>query len=128
METLDASDIFAALGHEARLGVFRLLVEAGPAGLNAGSIGERLGMLPATLSFHLAQLKRVGLVTRDRKSRFIHYAANFATMDAVIGFLTRNCCQGKPCLPVAKPIRGAARKAATRKPAAAKPVTRKPRR
>jgi len=99
METLNAAELLAALGHESRLAIFRLLVEAGPAGVNASAIGERLGMAAATLSFHLAHLSRVGLISGERESRFIHYSANYATMDDLIAFLTRNCCQGDACLP-----------------------------
>ena len=95
METLTAAELFAALGHESRLAIFRLLVEAGREGLNASAIGEKLGMAPATLSFHLAHLNRVGLIEGQRESRFIHYSASFGTMDEIIAFLTRNCCQGE---------------------------------
>ena len=99
METLNAAELLAALGHESRLAIFRLLVEAGPQGMYASAIGERLGMAPATLSFHLAHLTRVGLISGERESRFIHYSANYATMDELIAFLTANCCQGESCLP-----------------------------
>jgi DNA-binding transcriptional ArsR family regulator len=101
METLSAAERLAALGHESRLAVFRLLVEAGPAGINASAIGERLGMAPATLSFHLAHLSRVGLIEGRRESRFIRYSANYPAMDELIAFLTANCCQGESCLPKA---------------------------
>ena len=99
METLNAAELLAALGHESRLGIFRLLIEAGPKGMHASAIGEQLAMAPATLSFHLAHLSRVGLIQGERESRFIHYTANFATMDELIAFLTRNCCQREQCLP-----------------------------
>lgn len=99
MEILDASERLAALGHEYRLAIFRLLVQAGPAGLNASAIGDALGLAPNTLSFHLAHLSRVGLIEGRRESRFIHYTAHFAAMGDLIGFLTSNCCQGEPCLP-----------------------------
>ncbi|HMV16297.1 MAG TPA: metalloregulator ArsR/SmtB family transcription factor [Rhodocyclaceae bacterium] len=100
MELLDAAEVLAALGHESRLAIFRLLVEAGPAGLNVSAIAERMGGVPgATLSFHLSHLSRVGLIKGERQSRFIHYSAEYATMDELIAFLTRNCCQGKACLP-----------------------------
>ena len=99
METLNAAELLAALGHESRLAIFRLLVEAGEEGINASAIGEQLGMAPATLSFHLAHLSRVGLITGERESRFIHYSANYSTMDELIAFLTSNCCQGNACLP-----------------------------
>lgn len=99
METLNAAELLAALGHESRLAIFRLLVEAGPAGINASAIGEQLAMAPATLSFHLSHLSRVGLIEGQRQSRFIHYSANFARMDELLAFLTNNCCQGEACLP-----------------------------
>ncbi|GAB2180115.1 metalloregulator ArsR/SmtB family transcription factor [Denitratisoma sp. agr-D3] len=99
METLTAAEIFAALGHETRLAIFRLLVEAGPEGMNASAISDQLAMVPATLSFHLAHLSRVGLIAGTRDSRFIRYAANYGTMDDLIAFLTDNCCNGQACLP-----------------------------
>ena len=99
MEVLNAAELLAALGHESRLSIFRLLVEVGPGGINASAIGEQLGMAPATLSFHLAHLSRVGLIAGERESRFIHYSANYRTMDELIAFLTSNCCQGDACLP-----------------------------
>lgn len=99
MDTLTAADLLAALGHESRLSIFRLLVEAGPEGIHASAIGERLELAPATLSFHLAHLSRTGLIVGNRESRFIHYSANFSTMDELIAFLTSNCCHGNPCLP-----------------------------
>ena len=101
METLNAAELLAALGHESRLSIFRLLVEAGPEGDFASVIGERLGMAPATLSFHLAHLSRVGLIRGQKESRFIRYTAEFPTMDELIAFLTSNCCQGEACLPKA---------------------------
>lgn len=101
METLNAAELLAALGHESRLAVFRLLVEAGPEGMNASAIGENLGLPPATLSFHLSHLTRVGLIKGERESRFIRYSAEYGTMDELIAFLTANCCQGKGCLPKA---------------------------
>lgn len=99
METLNAAELLAALGHESRLSIFRLLVEAGPCGLNASAIGEKLGLAPATLSFHLSHLSRVGLIQGERESRFIHYSASFDTIDELVAFLTLNCCQGNECLP-----------------------------
>ncbi|HPR07376.1 MAG TPA: helix-turn-helix domain-containing protein [Denitromonas sp.] len=100
MEIKDAAQLLSALGHDARLSIFRLLVEAGPAGLNAGAISDALAMPPASASFHLAHLSRVGLIQGQRAHRFIHYSANFSSMDALIVFLTRNCCQGEACLPL----------------------------
>lgn len=98
METLTAAELLAALGHESRLAVFRMLVEAGPAGVVASAIGERLALPPATLSFHLNHLSRVGLVHSRREGRFIRYSATYGTMDELLAFLTRNCCQGESCL------------------------------
>ena len=100
METLNASELLAALGHESRLAVFRLLVEAGPDGLVASAIGEQLAIQAATLSFHLAHLSRVGLIKGQRESRFIRYSADYALMDELLAFLTHNCCQGGNCLPL----------------------------
>ncbi|TRZ70475.1 MAG: ArsR family transcriptional regulator [Rhodocyclaceae bacterium] len=99
METLSAAELLAALGHESRLAIFRLLVEAGPEGINASAVGEQLEILPATLSFHLSHLSRVGLIRGERESRFIHYSVNFEAMDELIAFMTHNCCQGTACLP-----------------------------
>lgn len=99
MEIKNASERLAALGHESRLSIFRLLVEAGPEGVNASAIGECLEMAPATLSFHLAHLSRAGLVQARKDGRFIHYSADYTTMDELIAFLTHNCCKGAACLP-----------------------------
>lgn len=90
-----AVDRLAALAQPTRLQIFRLLVEAGRDGLAAGAIGERLGLAPATLSFHLNQLSQAELLTRERVGRSIIYAANFAAMDGLIGYLTQNCCRGE---------------------------------
>lgn len=101
METINASELLAALGHETRLTIFRLLVEAGPAGINASAIGEKVGLAPATLSFHLAHLTRVGLIKGKQQGRFIFYSTDYALMDELLAFLTNNCCQGQgnTCLP-----------------------------
>lgn len=112
METIAAAELLAALGHESRLAIFRLLVEAGPAGVNASAIGERLDMAPATLSFHLAHLSRVGLIAGERESRFIRYSANFAAMDELIAFLTHNCCNGEACLPRTQRVKTASKRRA----------------
>ncbi len=96
---MHAAERLAALGHESRLEIFRLLVQAGPDGINASLIGETLGLPPATCSFHLAHLTRVGLISARQESRFIYYSTDFAAMDDLIAFLTANCCHGKPCLP-----------------------------
>jgi DNA-binding transcriptional ArsR family regulator len=82
------------LAHESRLGVYRLLVEAGPEGLNAGTIASRLEMPPSSMTFHLQNLHRAGLVTQERRSREIIYAADFTVMNGLVGYLTENCCAG----------------------------------
>jgi ArsR family transcriptional regulator, arsenate/arsenite/antimonite-responsive transcriptional repressor len=99
MKLSDATQSLAALAQETRLAIFRLLVEAGPEGMNAGAIAEAVGVPAATLSFHIAQLARAGLVSSRQESRFIYYSANYPTMDELIAFLTDNCCQGGQCLP-----------------------------
>lgn len=101
MDTLIAAEVLAALGHESRLTIFRLLVETGPEGMTVGPIAEATGMAPATLSFHLAHLSRVGLIAGQREGRFIRYAANYGAMDDLLAFLTQNCCQGQQgsCFP-----------------------------
>ncbi len=100
MKTAQAVDTLAALAQETRLSIFRLLVEAGPRGMNAGAIAAALDIPPATLSFHVAQLSRAGLTDARQDGRFVFYAANYAAMDELIAFLTDNCCQGGgACLP-----------------------------
>jgi ArsR family transcriptional regulator len=99
MKIKAAVQSLVALAQETRLAVFRLLVEAGPAGMNAGAIAEAAGIPAATLSFHIAQLVRAGLVAARQEGRFIFYSANFAAMDDLIAYLTDNCCQGGQCLP-----------------------------
>jgi len=96
MEKSLAVTALAALAQESRLDVFRLLVQAGPAGLPAGQIAERVGVPANTLSFHLNQLRHAGLVTFRRESRSLIYAAEFGAMNALLEFLTENCCQGTP--------------------------------
>jgi ArsR family transcriptional regulator len=104
----------AALAHQHRLAAFRLLVEAGPNGLAAGVVAERLGIPPSSLTFHLQQLFRAELITQRRLSRQLIYATNFTTMNAVLGYLTENCCgQGASdacttpaCKPAARSTKG----------------------
>ncbi|OIQ91410.1 transcriptional repressor SdpR [mine drainage metagenome] len=87
----------AGLAQESRLAIFRLLVGQGPNGLAAGTIAERLGIVNATLSFHLKELTRAGLVIPNQSGSFIYYSANYATMNALIAYLTENCCQDSKC-------------------------------
>jgi ArsR family transcriptional regulator len=99
MENKDAVAALAALAQESRLAAFRLLVQAGPAGLAASKIAETLGVPPSSLSFHLKELTHAKLIVPRQEGRFVIYAAQFATMDALLGFLTENCCGGVPCFP-----------------------------
>ena len=94
MEKIDAIAALGALAQESRLDVFRVLVQAGPDGLPAGQIAERLNLPSATLSFHLNQLKHAGLVTFRRESRSLIYVAEYAAMNDLLAYLTENCCQG----------------------------------
>ncbi len=87
----------AALAQQHRLAAFRALVEAGPTGLPAGDIATRLGIAASSLSFHLAQLERAGLVHAVRAGRSIIYSADFAAMTSLVGYLTENCCGGGVC-------------------------------
>ncbi|MGH8496054.1 MAG: ArsR/SmtB family transcription factor [Gammaproteobacteria bacterium] len=97
MERKDAIEILAGLSQETRLDIYRLLVQRGPEGLPAGRIAERLDLPAATLSFHLAHLERCGLLDARRAGRSIIYSANFATMDALMAFLSENCCRESAC-------------------------------
>jgi DNA-binding transcriptional ArsR family regulator len=94
MEKMLAIAALAALAQETRLDIFRLLVEAGPEGMAAGQIGERLGLPSATLSFHLSQLKHAHLVKFRRESRSLVYTAEYPVMNDLLAYLTANCCQG----------------------------------
>ncbi len=94
MDRSDAITALAALAQETRLDIFRLLVQAGPEGMPAGQLGERLGLPSATLSFHLKELRHAGLVSFQRASRSLIYSAEFTNMNALLAYLTENCCQG----------------------------------
>jgi ArsR family transcriptional regulator, arsenate/arsenite/antimonite-responsive transcriptional repressor len=91
-----AVEALGALAHETRLGVFRLLVQAGPDGMIAGAIAEAQGVPPSTMSHHLATLERAGLVQSTRESRLIHYRADYAGMRQLLAFLMQDCCAGRP--------------------------------
>ncbi|HEV3010661.1 MAG TPA: metalloregulator ArsR/SmtB family transcription factor [Burkholderiales bacterium] len=101
METKQAVQALSALAQDSRLAIFRLLVQAGPAGLAAGAIGEKLDLPPATLSFHLAGLTRAGLAQSRQEGRFVIYTASFEHMNGLVAFLTENCCGGATCAPAA---------------------------
>ncbi len=94
MKRSKAVAALASLAQETRLNVYRLLVQKGPQGLAAGAIGERLGLAAPTLSFHLSHLRHAGLVRARRASRSIIYAADYGTMNSLMGYLTENCCGG----------------------------------
>ncbi len=97
MEKQDVLSALAALAQETRLDVFRRLVQAGPAGLAAGRLAEELGASPATLSFHLKELRNAGLVTSQRDGRSIRYAPDFGVARELIAYLGENCCQDGDC-------------------------------
>jgi len=99
METMEAVQSLSALAQNSRLAIFRLLVQAGPAGMPAGGIGEKLELPPATLSFHLAGLTRAGLARSRQDGRFVIYSAEFERMNSLVAFLTDNCCGGASCVP-----------------------------
>lgn len=104
MKNQDVVGALAALAQESRLAVYRLLVKRGPGGLVVGDIGEKLGIPGPTLSFHLKELAQAGLVTARKESRFVYYAANFERMNALLAYLTENCCgAGAACAPACAP-------------------------
>jgi ArsR family transcriptional regulator len=92
MKTPQVIEALGALAHEHRLAIFRLLVERGPEGLAAGRIADRVGLVPSSLTFHLQNLQRAGLIAQRRESRQLIYSADFTAMDALVGYLTENCC------------------------------------
>jgi ArsR family transcriptional regulator, arsenate/arsenite/antimonite-responsive transcriptional repressor len=108
MKNSDAVSALAALAQENRLDVFRLLVQAGPDGMPAGAVSTALKLAPNTLTFHFDRLRDADLVTVRREGRSMIYAARFEAMNALLSFLTENCCQGAAdaCAPaVCKPVR-----------------------
>jgi len=111
MKTPQVIYALGALAHEHRLAIFRLLVERGPAGLPAGRIAERVGLVPSSLTFHLQNLQRAGLIARQRESRQLIYSADFTAMTALVGYLTDNCCaeSAAECCPPARQPKAAKR-------------------
>ena len=101
MEEKNVIQALSALAQSNRLQVFRHLVVAGPAGLTPGLLAEQLGLPGATLSFHLKELSHAGLVSQERQGRNLIYRAEFAQMNALMAYLTENCCQGQACSPPA---------------------------
>lgn len=100
METNTVLEALAALAHSIRLSVFRLLVQAGPEGLPAGRIAELMEIPASSLSFHLKEMHRAGLLASRQDGRSIIYSARYETMNDLLGYLTDNCCGGNPCSPI----------------------------
>jgi ArsR family transcriptional regulator len=94
MEKAQAVTALGALAQDNRLDVYRLLVRAGPDGISAGQVATELGLAPNTLTFHFDRLRHAGLITVRRAGRSMIYAARFDTMNALLGYLTENCCKG----------------------------------
>ena len=104
MDKTAAIDALGALAQETRLDLFRLLVTVGPEGLSAGVIADRLGVLPASLTFHLKQLQHAGLIAQRRLSRQLIYSAEYGAMTDLLRYLTENCCgRGTSCVPACDP-------------------------
>src|SRR6202046_3252175 len=109
MKTLAIIGALGALAHEHRLAIYRLLGQCGPEGLPAGGIGERVGLVPSSLTFHLQNLQRAGLIAQRRESRQLIYSVDFAVMNGLVGYLTENCCgnSGAECSLICAPARPA---------------------
>src|ERR1700734_3445522 len=105
MKTPDVIEEVGALAQDPRLAIYRLLVQRGPEGLAARTIGQRIGLLPSSLTFHLQNLQRAGLITQRRDSRQLIYSADFSVMNGLVGYLTENCCgnSGAECSPSCAP-------------------------
>jgi ArsR family transcriptional regulator, arsenate/arsenite/antimonite-responsive transcriptional repressor len=107
MKTPEVIGALSALAHDHRLKIYRLLVEQGPDGLPAGAIGEKIRLLPSSLTFHLQNLQRSGLILQERVGRQLVYSADFEVMNGLIGYLTENCCagSGSSCGEACEPVR-----------------------
>ena len=97
MDSSEVVNALSALAQEHRLALFRLLVQAGAKGMAAGAIADALGVPNSSMSFHLAQLTKAGLIRQQRQSRSLIYSADYAAMNALVGFLMENCCGGAEC-------------------------------
>ncbi len=104
MDSTIAVKSLSALAHDSRLALFRLLVEAGPEGVSAGVLAAQLGLTPSGLSFHLKDLAHADLIAPRSDGRYVIYSAHFAAMNALVAYLTENCCQGGCCAPPAKKV------------------------
>lgn len=113
MDTKTAVRTLSALAQDTRLAIYRHLVECAPDGTQAGAIAEHVGVPAATLSFHLKELSHAALITGTQEGRFVRYTANLGAIEALVGFLTANCCGGDVskcapgCAPAAEPVRAA---------------------
>jgi DNA-binding transcriptional ArsR family regulator len=105
MNTDEAVEALGALAHGHRLAIFRLLVERGPDGLAAGAIAAGIGLAPSSLTFHLQNLQRSGLLVQRRESRSLIYSVDFDAMNTLVGYLTDNCCIGSTCATECKPVK-----------------------
>ena len=105
MKIETAVKALGGLAQESRLAIFRLLVQRGPKGTNPGDIAGRLDLAPATLSFHLQELANAGLIRARQEGRFIYYAPDFGAMNALVAYLTQNCCSDEACDPDCAPTR-----------------------
>ena len=112
MKTNEAIKGLAALAQETRIGIYRLLVEQGPEGLPASVLAEKLDLPNATFSFHVKELSQAGLVTARQSGRFIYYSANYPAMNDHVGYLPKNCCNGKECGVGPAPVKTPRRKSA----------------
>ena len=97
MEMKEAVKALAALAHDSRLAIYRLLVQAGPEGLPAGQLAEMMQIPPSSLSFHLKELVNADLLVSQQSGRFVIYAAKYDSMNELLSFMTENCCGGNPC-------------------------------
>ncbi len=102
MEIFETVKALSSLAHETRLGIFRLLVQAGASGLSVGEINNAMQIAAPTLSFHLKELANAGLVSSRHEGRFIYYQANYDSMNELLAYLTENCCQGESCVPASQ--------------------------
>jgi ArsR family transcriptional regulator, arsenate/arsenite/antimonite-responsive transcriptional repressor len=96
MNEKDVVTSLAALAHEQRLRIFRLLVREGPSGMPAGKIAEEVGAAPTAASFHLKELDRAGLICSTRDGRYVRYAIHVEGMRQLLTYLTEDCCRGRP--------------------------------
>jgi len=110
MEKSDSVAALAALAQDHRLETYRLLVQAGPAGMPAGEVAAAIGLPPNTLTFHFDRLRQAGLVSVRRDGRSMIYAARYDTMNSLLGYLTENCCRGETCTTPPKACKPARKK------------------